>query len=207
MKWLESGSRIAVRAVAMAVGYVLVTGGLLATLLFELRTEALDSARKELAAYAQLTAGHTSEIVLGAEEALELAAMTLSVATGSGKSDAGQIRSMLHDVARNARVLKSVVVLDGRGHVTYQADGDDQIGKDWSAQPYFSRFERDPALNFTVTAATSETTGSTEAWFVPIAQAWRNNGSFAGLVVGFVDPRYFRKAWAFDSESAVTPPP
>ena len=60
-------SNIAARAILLAVAYVVATAGLLGALLLQLRAEALTAAKKELGAYAQLTAGHTFEVTLGVE--------------------------------------------------------------------------------------------------------------------------------------------
>ena len=201
MKRSGSESNIAARAVLLAIAYVLVTAGLLTALLYQLRSEALVAAKKELGAYAQLTAGHTFEVVLGVEEALQLAAMTLSVAGSSGAADDGQIRQMLRDVAANARVLKDIVVIDAEGRTVYQANGGGEVGKDGAGQPYFARFKADPKLKFEIAAATRGLAGSPDAWSIPMAQVWRSSdGAFAGVVVGLLDPRYFGKAWTFDSE-------
>ncbi len=201
MKRAGSGSNVAARAVLLAIAYVLVTAGLLAGLLYQLRNEALVAAKKELGAYAQLTAGHTFEVALGVEEALQLAAMTLSVASGSGAADETQIRQMLRDVAANARVLKDIVVIDATGRTVYQANGRDDIGKDRSSQPYFARFKADPELKFEIAAAARGMVGPADAWSIPMARVWRSSdGAFAGVVVGLLDPQYFGKAWTFDSE-------
>jgi PAS domain S-box-containing protein len=201
MKRSGSESNIAARAVLLAVAYVLVTAGLLAGLLYQLRSEALAAAKKELGAYAQLTAGHTFEVALGVEEALQLAAMTLSVASGSGAAEETQIRQMLRDVAANARVLKDIVVIDTEGRAVYQANGHDDIGKDRAGQPYFARFKADAKLKFEVAATTRGAAGPDDAWSIPMAHVWRRlDGAFAGVVVGLVDPQYFGKAWTFDSE-------
>lgn len=161
---------------------------LLAGLLYQLRNEALVAAKKELGAYAQLTAGHTFEVALGVEEALQLAAMTLSVASGSGAADETQIRQMLRDVAANARVLKDIVVIDATGRTVYQANGRDDIGKDRSSQPYFARFKADPELKFEIAAAARGMVGPADAWSIPMARVWRSSdGAFAGVVVGLLD--------------------
>jgi hypothetical protein len=189
------------RAVLVVVAYVVVTAGLLALLLIQLRTEAVTASKRELGAFAQLVAGHTFEVALGLEDALKFADVTLSVASGSGMADEESIRAMLRDVAANARALKDIVVLDARGKVVYQASGKADIGADWSDRPYFARFKADTTLKFDVGAAARRGgAGAAEEWFIPVVHGWRRpNGEFAGLIVGLMDPQFFDKAWTFDS--------
>jgi signal transduction histidine kinase/ActR/RegA family two-component response regulator len=187
------------------VAYVLITGGLLGLLLMQLRSEAETASRRELAAFAQLVAGHTFEVALGLEDALKLTEMTLSVAGGSGAADEDSIRTMLRDVAGNARALKDILVLDERGRVVHQASGRADIGADWSDRSYFARFSSDKALRFDLAPATRRGGARAAAaeWVIPVVHAWRRpDGSFAGLIVGLMDPEFFDKAWTFDAAIA-----
>jgi hypothetical protein len=135
---LKGKLNIAQRAVWLAVAYVIVTGGLLAALLMQLRSEAIVASKRELSAFAQLTAGHTFEVAAGLEEALKFTEVTLSVATGSNAADEDSIRATLRDVASKARGLKDILVLDAEGKVVYQAAGRADIGRDWSDRPYLN---------------------------------------------------------------------
>ncbi len=191
---------IAGRAIWLAVAYVVVTGGLLAALLAQLRSEEIVGSQRELGAFAQLTAGHTFEVAAGLEEALKVTEVTLSVATDSGTADEESIGIMLRDVAANARGLKDILVLDTRGKVVYQATGRNDIGRDWSDRPYFTQFQQTPALKFSLGAPFKRGAGE---WFIPVAHAWRkSNGDFAGVIVGFMDRQLFDRAWTLDSEIA-----
>jgi len=195
---------IARRAMLVVIAYVIVTGGLLAVLLVQLRTEAITASKRELGAFAQLVAGHTFEVALGLEDALKLTDVTLSVASSSGMADERSIRTMLRDVAANARGLKDIVVLDARGRVVYQAKGEADIGADWSDRSYFTRFKADPGLKFDlVRAAQPSDADLAGEWFIPVVHGRRHpNGEFAGLIVGMMDPQFFDRAWTFDSEIA-----
>ena len=197
------------RAVWLAGASVIVTGGLLAALLMQLRSEAIVASKRELSAFAQLTAGHTFEVAAGLEEALKFTEATLSVADGSGAADEDSIAAMLRDVASNARGLKDILVLDAQGKVVHQATGRADVGRDWSDRPYFTQFKQNPALKFSLgtpfkrgvqaTAAVAQSAAG--EWFIPVAHAWhRSNGDFAGVIVGLMDRQYFDRAWTFDSE-------
>ena len=195
---------IARRAVWLAVAYVVVTAGLLAALLLQLRSEAIVAAKRELSAFAQLTAGHTFEVALGIEESLKLAEITLSVAAGTGAADEESIRAMLRDVAANTRALKDILVLDARGRIVYQASGKEEVGLDRSDRPYFTQFQRNPALKFELGIPVRRRAQSgREEWFIPATHAWRkSDGTFAGVIVGMMDPQIFDRAWTFDAEIA-----
>src|ERR1700742_707847 len=125
---------VARRAAWLAGGFVVVTAGLMVALVLSLRSEAILASKRELAAFAQLTAGHTFEVAISVEEQLKLAEATLSVAHDSGVGDEESTRPMLRDVAANTRGLKDILALDARGGVVYQANGNDAIGLDRSDQ-------------------------------------------------------------------------
>src|SRR5580692_6039924 len=95
----KSKANVTRSAVWLALTYVVLTGGLLAALLLQLRTEAISASERELSGFAQLTAGHTSDVVLGIEDSLRLAEATLAVATDAGSANEESIRAMLRDVA------------------------------------------------------------------------------------------------------------
>jgi signal transduction histidine kinase/ActR/RegA family two-component response regulator len=192
---------IARRAIWLALAYVVATGGLLGGVLMQLRSEAIVAATRELGAFAQLTAGHTFEVAVALEEALKFTAATLAVAADSGAADEDSMRILLRDVVANARGLKDLVVLDARGRVVYQATGRGDIGVDWSDRPYFGRFEKDPPLKFEFAAPLRRDFQAAAGWSIPVAHSWRrSNGAFGGVIVGFMDPQVFDKAWTFDSE-------
>ncbi len=193
---------IARRAIWVALAYVVTTGGILVALLIQLRTEAITASKRELSAFAQLTAGHTFEVAAGIEEALKLAEVTLSVASESGAANEEAIRAMLRDVARGARGLKDIFVLDARGKVVYQASGSGDIGLDRSDRPYFVQYQKTPTLRFDIgTPVPSSSRNGSEEWFIPVTYAWRSTkGDFSGVIVGMMEPQFFEKAWTFDSE-------
>ena len=197
----KGDTNLARRAVLLAVAYVVVTAGLLAALLLQVRNETITAGKRELAAFAQLTAGHTFEVAIGIEEALKLSEETLSVATESGVVDQESIRAMLHEVSANARGLKDILVLDAKGKVVYQGTGTDSVGLDRSDQPYFLQYQKDPALKFDVSVpARRRTEAGASEWFIPVTHAWRRSGQLAGVIVGIMDPQIFDKAWTFDAE-------
>src|SRR5471030_2015688 len=197
----KGDTNLARRAVLLAVAYVVVTAGLLAALLLQVRNETIAAGKRELAAFAQLTAGHTFEVAISIEEALKFSEETLSVATESGVVDQESIRAMLREVAANARGLKDILVLDANGKVVYQGTGTDSVGLDRSDQPYFLQYQKDPALKFDVNVpARRRTEAGSSEWFIPVTHAWRRSGQLAGVIVGIMDPQIFDKAWTFDAE-------
>src|SRR5476651_1209358 len=201
MVFRKGQTSVAKRAAWSGVGYVVVTAGLLVALLLQLRSETVSASKRELAAFAQLTAGHTFEVAIGIEEALKLSEETLSVATESGVVDQESIRAMLRDVTANARGLKDILVLDAKGKVVYQASGTGSVGLDRSDQPYFLQYQKEPGLKFDVSMpARRRTEAGSSEWFIPVTHAWRRSGQFAGVIVGIMDPQIFDKAWTFDAE-------
>ncbi len=195
---------IARRTIWLGLAYLVVTGGLLTALLLELRNETVAASRKELSAFAQLTAGHTSETILGIEESLKLVEVTLSVASDTSSASEDSIRTMLRDVAGSTRGLQEISVLDARGRVVYSGRDAADIGLDRSDQPYFQRFQAKPGLKFDVgTPLRRGTAAAPGDWFIPAAHVWRKaRGEFGGVIVGVLSPQFFDRAWTFDTEIA-----
>lgn len=196
--------RIGQRAVLVALGYVIVTGGLLTGLLLQLRDEAISAARRELGAFAQLAATHTFEVAFALEQKLKLAEMTLSVAATAGPTDQEAMGPMLRELVGKADELKDILVLDERGRVIHQASGRADIGLDWSDRRFFGEVKADQARNFGIGVPLR---GQTQAfggrWFIPVTLPWRGpTRQLRGVVVGLMDPQYFAKAWTFDAEIA-----
>src|SRR5579883_2047415 len=191
---------IALRALLIALAYVFMTGGLLTALLVQLREEAMSAARRELAAFAQLTATHTFEVAFALEQKLKLAEVTLAVAAGSGSADQESIGPMLQELVSKSRELKDILVLDAAGRVVNEATGTADIGLDWSAQPFFNRVRDRGGQAFAFGVPQQSQTSSFHGhWFIPVTLARRGqDGEFKGVVVGLMDPAYFSKAWTFD---------
>ena len=200
----DAGPSVATRALFLALGYVVVTGALLAGLLVQLRDEAVNASERELSAFAQLTAGHTFEVALDLEQRLKLAEVTLSIAASASSATQEAIGPMLQEVVRNGRALKDILVVDDKGRVIYQAGGRGDIGLDWSGQALFAQFQKSGTATFAFGAPLKRNgSAAPNEWVLPVAHAWRKSGGgLAGVIVGLMDPMFFDKAWTLDSEIA-----
>ncbi len=201
MRQHKTEPNIVRRAVSLAVAYVVVTGGLFAALLLQLRDEAIVASKKELSAFAQLTAGHTFEVAQSIEDGMKFVEATLSVAGDANSANAESLSGVLRDVAASARGLKDIFVLDARGRVVYQAAGTGDMGLDRSDRPYFAQYQKSPTLKFAMGLPVRGAGPAAEEWFIPVTHSWRRpNGELAGVIVGMLEPRFFDKAWTFDGE-------
>ncbi len=196
--------RVGRRALWLALAYVVTTGGLLAAVLLQLRSEAVAASKRELSAYAQLTAGHTFEVARSTEGALKFVEATLAVVSDTTAANEDSIHGMMRDVMSGAHGLKDIVVLDARGRVVYQANGNGDIGLDRSDRPYFTSVRDSPDLKFNIGAPVLLGAQATLAdWFIPATYARRKStGEFSGVIVGFLEPQLFDRAWTFDNEIA-----
>jgi signal transduction histidine kinase/CheY-like chemotaxis protein len=188
------------RALWLALGYIVATGGLFTALLLQLRDEAIVASKRELGAFAQLTAGHTFEVARSIEDALKFVEVTLSVAANTDAGNEASIGLMLRNVAAGARGLKDIFVLDARGRVVYQASGKD-LGLDRSDRPYFTQYAASPTLMFSMGKPVQAAGETAASWLIPVTHRWRDaGGEFSGVIVGMLEPQFFDKAWTFDSE-------
>ena len=195
------GLSIGRRTALLALAYVVLTAALLSAMLLQLRSDSLAASKQALAAFAQLAASNTAEVVFVMEDALKVAEVTLSVATENNTADEASIDAMLRGVASSAR-LQDIFVIDARGRVVYQAaPGRTDIGVDRSDWQYFTQYRDNTALKFDVGRPIRRRSNAAGGeWFVPVTHAWyRANGEFAGVIVGVMDPRFFEKVWTFDA--------
>ena len=184
------------------------TAGVMAGLLLQLRTDAIASSHKLLTAVAQLTDEQTSRTLQNVEQALSnaeaiLAAVDLSGAfppslAGGVPVDAGSIDSALRKLVEERPYLVVMRVLDRRGRAIHGSDTG-YTGIDLSDRAYFTdrRDGRETGFKFDLPIRNRVA----NKWIIPAARTVRTtNGDFAGVIVAAIDPLFFNRVWALDEE-------
>ena len=176
----------------MLSAYILVSGAVLAGLLFQMRSDAIASGQNVLNAFAQLTEEQTTRTLQNVDQ-------TLASLQGDGVLAidpvflTAELRSLL--VARP--FLRALSVLDSQGRIVAGTEAEGG-GVDVSDRPYFIHHRDSPASDFLVgMPVRGRVTG---AWVLPASRSLRlPEGEFAGIVVAAIDPKFFDRVWTVES--------
>src|SRR5580692_3110863 len=133
------------RVVLPLIAFALVTGGITATLLLYLRTEAITSAEKVLTAFAQLTEEQTTRTIQDVDQTLEIVEHRLASANDKGNFSEEAMQVELHDLLASRPFLSALGVLDKQGRFLFRSEGGRQIGMDMSDRDYFVHHRDDPS--------------------------------------------------------------
>jgi PAS domain S-box-containing protein len=206
----DIGRRPAIRrrvAMAFCAG-ALLTAGVLAGLLFELRSDEVTEATKLLTAVAQLADEQTSRTLQNVEQGVQnveeiLAAAESRVARAAtlpsfqfevptAQAIDGQLRTLV-----SRRPYISVIrVLDKQGRAIYNSDTG-QTGLDLSDRAYFTERRAHPEKGFAFGAPLQNRLAA--KWVIPASQTvYAANADFAGVIVAAVDPLFFNRVWTLD---------
>ena len=178
-------------------GYVVLSAGVLAVTLLQLRNDAVLSGEKLVASFAQLAAEQTAGIVQNVEQTLQVAEARLTSAAGAGVASVEAIRREFRELLAGRPFLRALWLTDGQGRVVYSSN-EGNIGLDISDRPYFVRQRNLSGAEFHLGMPfRSRTTGQ---WSIAATQGRRGqDGAFTGVIVAAIDPRYFEKVWTFDN--------
>ncbi len=177
--------------------YVVLSAGVLAATLLQLRNDAIVSGEKLVASFAQLAAEQTAGIVQNVEQTLQVAEARLTSAAGSGVASVEAVRREFRELLAGRPFLRALWLTDEQGRVVYSSN-EGNIGLDISDRPYFvTHRDRSTAEFHLGIPFRSRTTGQ---WSIAATQGRRGpGGEFTGVIVAAIDPRYFEKVWTFDN--------
>ncbi len=186
----------------------LLTAGVMAGLLAQLRSNEIAETRKLLTAVAQLTDEQTSRTLQSVERAAGIADAMLSAAalsaafpsivTGGVAANPEAIDDELHKLIADRPYLMAIWVLDERGYTTYGSDPGFG-GRDFSDRTYFTKHRDNPKTEFDFGVPIRNR--MTNKWFIPaVKTVYSVNGDFAGVIVAAVDPLFFERVWTLDKE-------
>ncbi len=182
----------------MIAAYALLTAAVLAALLMYLRTEALTSAQKVLAGFAELANDQTAGTLQNIERALQETQAILTTATNTGPVDPDLMRLQFQDIVENRPFLTSVQLIDRQGYIVLGRSAAD-TGRDVSDRDFFIRQREQPRSR--LLWGTPIKARSNGEWLVTATlPLHRTNGEFDGLIVGTVPLAYFDDVWKTDNE-------
>jgi PAS domain S-box-containing protein len=189
------------RRIAMAFcAGALLTAGVVADLLVQLRSDDIVEAKNFLTAVAQLSDEQTSRTFQNVEQAVQNADAIITAAAPSGalpSISADSIEMELQKLVANRPYLTGIRVLDEHGRAIYNSDAGHDL--DVSSRKYFTERRVNPGMGFVFAAPIRKRL--TGKWVIPATQTvYAANGDFAGMIVAGVDPLFFDHVWTLDKE-------
>jgi PAS domain S-box-containing protein len=207
----DIGRRSVIRrriAMVFCVG-ALLTAGVLAGLMLQLRSNEVTEATELLTAVAQLADEQTSRTLENVQEGVqnvqeilataERRAARAAAAPSSLKEEVPTTESIdeqLRKLASSRPYLSAIRVLDKEGRAIYNSDTG-QTGMNLADREYFTERRLKPEMGFAFRAPIQNRLAG--KWVIPATQTvYTANAEFAGVIVAAVDPLFFNRVWALD---------
>lgn len=191
------------RIFGLLVAVAVLSGGALGWLLLQQRADAIAAGEKLGSAFAQLAAEQTLRTLQIVDQTLELAEVRLAAGVPAGTTPDGtagedQMHPAFRALLADRPFIRAMWLLDEQGLIVHDSDTGN-IGRDLSDRSYFIR-QRDEAAagraaSFAISAPfRSRSTGD---WSLPTTRTLRRaDGSFAGVLVAALEPRFFDRIWS-----------
>ena len=191
------------RIFGLLAAVAVLSGGALGWLLLQQRADAIAAGEKLGIAFAQLAAEQTLRTLQIVDQTLELAEARLAAASPAGTTPDGaagedQMHPAFRALLADRPFIRAMWLLDERGVIVHDSDTGN-IGRDLSDRPYFALQRDDAAAGRAATFAISVPfrSRSTGDWSIPTTRTLRRpDGSFAGVLVAALDPRFFDRIWS-----------
>ena len=169
------------------------SGGVIAASLLQQRADSISAGGELGSAFAQLADEQTARTLQIVEQTLQFAEVRLAAAIAAGTADEESVRADFRAFLKNAPFLRAIRVLDLRGRVAYDSDVG-TIGSDLSGRSFFPKHRDNPTSGFLIEPPLrSPATGE---WTLPASRPVRKpDGTFAGVIVGALDPAFFDGIW------------
>ena len=177
----------------LLLAVALLSAGVIAGTLLQQRADAIAAGEELGGAFAQLADEQTARTLQIVEQTLQFADVRLAAAVAAGTATEESVRADFRAFLKNAPFLKAIRVLDERGRVAYDSDLG-TIGVDLSIRPFFPKHRDNPASAFVIEPPIRNL--GTGEWTLPASRALRRpDGTFAGVIVGALDPGFFDQIW------------
>jgi|JI10StandDraft_1071094.scaffolds.fasta_scaffold139973_2 two-component sensor histidine kinase/PAS domain-containing protein len=182
------------RVLSLAAVAILLSGALVSWALVSLRQEALLGGERLTNSLAHVIAEQTTRTFQTIDQRLQMAAADLDRLEASGELNRATAEELLHSHLQRLPFVRALRVVNAEGLLVY---GSDEIGLGATVtdRPYFQIYRTNPETTFYIGAPALSPTGS--VWFISASWPLRwATGSFAGVIVAVIDPKYFEKLWS-----------
>jgi PAS domain S-box-containing protein len=190
--------------VCLPLGFVLVSGILLALILLLFRTESIASGERLMRSIAGVIEEQTTRTIQNVDQTLEAARQKLAELGDVDLAKEQPARAILRGQLVDRPFIRAIWVLDATGRIVYDSDVGN-VGRSVADRPYFKVYQDQPTTGFEITAPfISRSTGE---WAVAATRPWRRaDGTLLGVVVGALELKFLDRVWNIGSgeEIAIT---
>jgi PAS domain S-box-containing protein len=191
-RWLGG---LSVRALVMGVAaiYLVVTIGILAGILLQVRADTLTAAERLTASLSRLAADETALALQSVEQTLTIADTQLNRRNRAGTLNQAMVGADLRALLRERPFLLVMWVTDAEGRIVFHSK-DSSVGVDLADRPYFQHHLQHAGPH--VHVADPLQSRITGAWILPVTRPWLDaDGKMLGIIVAAVDPHHFDRVW------------
>ena len=178
-------NRIALSALVAAW---LAATAVVAALLFDARSTALERGARATGALAQILEQYTARTIQAA--ALTVAAVADTWALSRPRKNDPAFQALLQQRANDLRYVRAFFVLGPDGHLIHDSDFPHTPNVSLADRVYFQALRDDPSLESHVSGPYLSRSGGGAGWFLSVATPLRRDG-FQGVVVAALPVTYF----------------
>ena len=181
------------RVAAVVAAYLLVTLGILAALLLQLRADTLEAAGKLTQSLTRMAARETSYALQSVQQTLVIADGILDRHQANGTLTQAAIGAEFRALLNDRPYIRVMWLIDGQGRIVFHSK-DESVGLDVSDRAYFRHHLDRLAESFHIAdPVKSRITGAS---MLPATRSWVGaDGRLRGVIVAAIDPAFFQRAW------------
>jgi signal transduction histidine kinase len=177
--------------VGRLVGLALLIGLLAGAELWRSHRATTDAAERSVAGFTRLLAEQTERTIQAIDFTLIAMRDTLLAAPGLPANDPGY-RANMTERLKSVPYVRALFVIGPDGYIIHDTDYPTTPRVSLADRPYFLAHQQDPALGLHIGKPLRSR--SVGVWFVSLSRRITNpDGSFGGIVVAAVEPRYFKR--------------
>ena len=178
----------------VATTLIVVSGILMAVALAYLRSEAIDAGEQVTESYAHVIEQQTALTFQTVDQRLQLIIASLDQLAASGAVNEQSAQTLIREQIRELPFVRAVAIVGTDGRVKYSSQ-DATVGLDFGDRPYFQKYRSEPQTGFLI--GNPVLARPTTQWTLIATRALKStDGTFAGIAVAAVEPRYFDKLWS-----------
>lgn len=188
--------------VCLPLGFVLVSGILLALMLLLFRSESIASGERLMRSIAGVTEEQTTRTIQNVDQTLETARLQLAELGDIDLAKEQPAREILREALVDRPFLRAIWVLDAAGRIVYDSDVGN-VGLSLADRPYFKVYQDHPTTGFEFTDPfVSRSTGE---WSLAATKPWRRaDGALLGVVVAALELKFLDRVWTVGTGDEIT---
>jgi PAS domain S-box-containing protein len=184
----------------LAAAFIAVSGLLVASTLWVLRSQAIENGSELTAASANAIEEQTARTLQSVDQCLQLASVGMAQLSATGALNLVSGNALMREQIKELPFIRALWVMNSQGRILYDSDTA-AVGLELGDRDYFKIYESEPHTVFNIgVPVRSRSSGK---WIITASRPLRApDGSFGGIIVAAVSPVWFDKVWSTSSLGA-----